>query len=78
MISSSITELVQPKLCNFLESPTVDIRIAAGEALAVIYDIAIENIDEEFRFVNHHHLKDVRAQIFIDKNKNLFKNLAFW
>lgn len=62
-------EETQPKLCTFLTATTVDVRISAGEALAVLFEIAVNDIDEEFRFANHEYLKDVLGELAIDSAK---------
>uniref|UniRef100_A0A915D1G7 Interferon-related developmental regulator N-terminal domain-containing protein n=1 Tax=Ditylenchus dipsaci TaxID=166011 RepID=A0A915D1G7_9BILA len=68
LISQIINE-VQPKICSFLESPFVEVRISAGEALAVLFEIAVDDIDEDFRFSNHNHLKDILEQLALDSAK---------
>ncbi|KAH7693409.1 interferon-related developmental regulator 2-like protein [Aphelenchoides avenae] len=62
-------EETQPKLCTFLTATTVDVRISAGEALAVLFEIAVNDIDQEFRFANHEYLKDVLGELAIDSAK---------
>jgi len=41
---------MQPRICSFLESTTVEARISAGEALMILHEIGVENIDDEFQF----------------------------
>lgn len=65
-----IIEETQPKLCTFLTATSVDVRISAGEALAVLCEIAVDNVDEEFRFANHAYLKDVLGELAIDSAKH--------
>jgi hypothetical protein len=47
----------QPKLCWFLSSNSTDVRVSAGEALAVLFELAVININDEYRFANHYQLK---------------------
>lgn len=68
MVSSIIEEL-QPKICKYLEAPSVDIRISAAEALAVLYEIAVHDIDENFRFANHNHLEQILGDLAVDSAK---------
>jgi hypothetical protein len=42
-----------------LSSNSTDVRVSAGEALAVLYELAVNNINEEFRFANHFQLKNI-------------------
>ena len=49
-IISTVIEEVQPKLCTYLSSSTVEARISAGISLAILHEIALKNIDNEFRF----------------------------
>jgi hypothetical protein len=48
-IARQIDEM-QPKICTFLESYTVEARISAGETLAILHEIAVKNIDDTHRF----------------------------
>lgn len=62
-------EEIHLKLCQFLESPFVDIRISAGEALAILYEIAVQNIDEDFEFSNHQNLRGILDELAVDSVK---------
>lgn len=62
-------EEVHLKLCQFLEAPFVDIRISAGEALAILYEIAVRNIDEDFEFSNHQNLRGILEELAVDSVK---------
>uniref|UniRef100_A0A914UUU0 Interferon-related developmental regulator 1 n=1 Tax=Plectus sambesii TaxID=2011161 RepID=A0A914UUU0_9BILA len=45
-----------PKLCSYLESNQVEIRIAAGETLALLYELGVSVFqDVNFRPSNHQH-----------------------
>lgn len=37
----------------------MDIRISAGEALAILHEISVENIDENFEFANQQYLQGI-------------------
>jgi hypothetical protein len=60
---------MQPKLCSFLESPSVESRISTGEVLAILYEIAVQNVDDAFHFDNHHHLEIVLNNLAADSVK---------
>lgn len=62
-------EEIQPKLCGFLASNLVDVRVAVGEALAVLHELGVENVDEEFRFANHPQLRQQLDQMAGDSAK---------
>ncbi|KAI6233878.1 hypothetical protein M3Y99_00856900 [Aphelenchoides fujianensis] len=47
----------QARLCWYLGSNSIDARVSVGEALAVLHELAVDNVDEEFRFANHPQLK---------------------
>lgn len=68
-ISVQIAEM-QPKICAFLESTTVEARISAGEALAILHEIAVNNIDEDFQFRNQPYLESVLGELSVDSSKN--------
>jgi len=70
---STTIEDAQPKLCTYLNSSTVEARISAGSAMAILHEIAVENIDEEFRFKNHSHLEDIFAELSVDSAKHRAK-----
>ncbi|KAL3113617.1 hypothetical protein niasHT_010646 [Heterodera trifolii] len=72
LISSTIDE-VQPKLCAFLASTTVEARISAGEALCALFEIGLKNLGDDFRFRNHAELVDVLADLALDSSKQRAK-----
>ena len=41
---------LQPKLCSFLESSTVESRISVGETMAILYEIAVSDVGDDFQF----------------------------
>lgn len=47
------------KVSWYLSSNAIDVRISAGEALAVLYELAVDNITQEFRFANQFQLKSI-------------------
>ncbi|KAI6189052.1 hypothetical protein M3Y98_00420700 [Aphelenchoides besseyi] len=59
----------QARLCWYLSSNSIDARISVGEALAVLYELATDNIDEEFRFANHPQLKSTLDELAADSVK---------
>lgn len=69
--SSSINKLVDshlPKLCELLQSGDVELRIAAGEAIALIYELVREE-DEDFMGDNIEELEAQLKQLATDGNK---------
>ncbi|KAI1724987.1 interferon-related developmental regulator (IFRD) domain-containing protein [Ditylenchus destructor] len=68
LVSSIIDEL-QPKICKYLESPSVDVRISAAEALAVLHEVAVHDLDENYRFANHNHLEQILGDLAVDSSK---------
>uniref|UniRef100_A0AC34RJ56 Interferon-related developmental regulator 1 n=1 Tax=Panagrolaimus sp. JU765 TaxID=591449 RepID=A0AC34RJ56_9BILA len=56
------------KLTKFLESTNVDIRIAAGEALAALYELGSKD-DDDFEFTNHQHIKSLFEELSQDTLK---------
>ncbi|KAL7072232.1 hypothetical protein ACQ4LE_008832 [Meloidogyne hapla] len=71
-ISTQIEEM-QPRICSFLESTTVEARISAGEALMILYEIGVENIDDEFQFSNQNYLEQLLGNLAADSSKNRAK-----
>uniref|UniRef100_A0A914KUH9 Interferon-related developmental regulator N-terminal domain-containing protein n=1 Tax=Meloidogyne incognita TaxID=6306 RepID=A0A914KUH9_MELIC len=71
-ISTQIGEM-QPRICSFLESTTVEARISAGEALMILHEIGVENIDDEFQFSNQNYLKQILGNLAADSSKNRAK-----
>lgn len=69
LVASSIEECA-PKLCVFLRSPSVEVRISAGEALAVLQEIGISRVDENFAFDNIDELEDLLSGLAADSNKH--------
>ncbi|CAD5218292.1 unnamed protein product [Bursaphelenchus okinawaensis] len=63
-------EEVQPKLCSFLASNSVDVRVAVGESLAVLYELAVQNVDEEYEFPNHAQLRSTLDEMSADYTKS--------
>lgn len=47
----------------------VEVRIAAGEALAVLYEIA-RNFNDGFRFSNHAYLEEQLSKLALDSVKH--------
>ncbi|KAL3124849.1 hypothetical protein niasHT_010389 [Heterodera trifolii] len=72
LISATIDE-VQPKLCAFLGSTTVEARISAGDALCALFEIGLKNLGDDFRFRNHAELVDVLADLALDSSKQRAK-----
>uniref|UniRef100_A0A7E4ZQ42 IFRD domain-containing protein n=1 Tax=Panagrellus redivivus TaxID=6233 RepID=A0A7E4ZQ42_PANRE len=58
----------QPKLCQFLSATNVEIRIAAGEALATLYQLARES-DEDFEFGNQTYVEEIIEKLSLDSAK---------
>ncbi|KAI6171333.1 Interferon-related developmental regulator 1 [Aphelenchoides bicaudatus] len=70
--SNEIEEAIkesQMKLSWYLSSNVIDMRVSAGEALAVLYELAVNNINEEFRFPNHFQLKNIFDEMAEDAVK---------
>uniref|UniRef100_A0A0N5A7V5 Interferon-related developmental regulator 1 n=1 Tax=Syphacia muris TaxID=451379 RepID=A0A0N5A7V5_9BILA len=59
----------QPKLCLFLGGAQVSIRIAAAEALGVLYEAACEIFGEDYHFPNHNHLLEMLESLITDSVK---------
>lgn len=64
----SLTERYGQKISELLESPDVDLRIAAGEAIAIMYEICQE-MDDEFELENHNSLIDKLKLLATDAQK---------
>ena len=64
----SLTEKYGKKISELLESPDVDLRIAAGEAIAIMYEICQET-DDEFELENHDSLIDKLKLLATDCQK---------
>uniref|UniRef100_A0A183BK77 Serine/threonine-protein phosphatase n=1 Tax=Globodera pallida TaxID=36090 RepID=A0A183BK77_GLOPA len=71
-ITAAIDE-VQPKMCAFLESTTVEARISAGEALATVFEIAVKSLGDDFRFRNHAELARLLGDLALDSSKQRAK-----
>ncbi|KAF7639328.1 IFRD domain-containing protein [Meloidogyne graminicola] len=71
-ISTQIEEM-QPRICAFLEATTVEARISAGEALMILHEIGVENINENFQFSNQNYLEQILSQLAADSSKNRAK-----
>uniref|UniRef100_A0A914I966 Interferon-related developmental regulator 1 n=1 Tax=Globodera rostochiensis TaxID=31243 RepID=A0A914I966_GLORO len=71
-ITAAIDE-VQPKMCAFLESTTVEARISAGEALATVFEIAVKSLGDDFRFRNHAELARLLGELALDSSKQRAK-----
>src|SRR5262249_35032189 len=57
-----------PNLCAYLESSQVECRVAAGETLALLYELGRE-ASPDFRPDNHQHTIDVLAALATDSLK---------
>ncbi|CAD5225426.1 unnamed protein product [Bursaphelenchus xylophilus] len=68
-IADAIEE-VQPRLCSFHVSNSVDVRVAVGESLAVLYELAVQSIDEDFVFPNHSQLRNTLDEMSGDYAKS--------
>ena len=64
----SLAERLGKKMSELLESPDVDLRIAAGETIALLYEICRE-ADAEFELDNHYDLIDKLKQLATDHQK---------
>lgn len=64
----SLTEKYGRKISELLESPDVDLRIAAGEALAIMYEICQES-DDVFELENHDSLIEKLKLLATDGQK---------
>lgn len=62
-------EQMQPRICMYLESQTVEARISAGEALAILHEIAVNNISNDFHFRNEPYLKQLLNEMAVDSSK---------
>jgi len=57
------------KIVSYLESPSLDMRVGAGEALGCLYEIAIENVDENYKFPNHEFIVQKLSDLATDSVK---------
>lgn len=64
----SLYERLGVKITELLESPDVDLRIAAGETIALLYEICRES-DQDFEFENHDDLVEKLKQLATDSQK---------
>lgn len=64
----SLADQYGRKISQLLESPDVDLRIAAGETIALMYEICRES-DEDFELENHYSLVDKLKQLSTDHQK---------
>lgn len=60
---------LQPKLCSFLESSTVESRISVGETMAILYEIAVSDVGDDFQFKNHEYLECILTDLSQDSSK---------
>jgi len=60
---------LQSKLCSFLDSTSVESRISTGQTLAILYELAVENVGENFCFKNHEQLETALADLAFDSAK---------
>lgn len=62
-------ETLGPKVSEILESPDVELRIVAGETLALLYEICRES-DADFELDNHDYLLERLKQLATDSQKS--------
>lgn len=58
------------RLCEYLESTQVDVRIAAGEAFAVLYELAGELYSDGFHPPTHQKTLEMLQEMSHDSSKH--------
>ncbi|CAJ0565350.1 unnamed protein product, partial [Mesorhabditis spiculigera] len=62
----------QPKIVGYLEANCTEIRIAAGEVLAFLYEY-VDDAKPGFRFPNHNHVQEILETLLADSSKSKAK-----
>lgn len=52
-----------------MAAASVDTRISAGEALAILFEIATNCIDKKYQFPNQNHLQETLEELAVDSVK---------
>lgn len=68
----ALTEKYSQRISELLDSPDVELRIAAGETIAVMYEIC-RHVDEDFELENHDSLVEKLKLLATDSQKHRAK-----
>uniref|UniRef100_A0A1I7YJI3 IFRD domain-containing protein n=1 Tax=Steinernema glaseri TaxID=37863 RepID=A0A1I7YJI3_9BILA len=66
-VRSAVNE--HTKIVSYLDSPSLDVRVSAGESLGCIYEIAVNNIDSDYTFPSHDHIVEKLGELATDSVK---------